>query len=106
MSQTLDRIDGGIPTVFLDGPKKGQTGVVTPSVHGQPPERLMFLPDNSLVYLRRGRTVLTGRDEITGKRRRLKGVTYQMDPQCSMALELAAYQAGEAAKRGEMGVQA
>lgn len=101
----FERIDGGIATVFLDGPKKGQVGVVTPGVHGEPPERLAFLEGNSLIYLRHGQKRLTGTDPITGKRRRLTGVSYKMDPQCALAREVALYDIGEGIRRGEIGVQ-
>jgi hypothetical protein len=94
----FDRVDGGIPTLFLDGPKKGQVGVVTPSAHGQPPESLVFI-DGQLLYLRRGKAKMTATDPISGGRRRVKGVTYEMDPQCRIAHEVRAIEAAEAARR-------
>lgn len=100
-----DRIEGGIATMFLDGPKKDQTGIVTPSVHGEPPERLHFGEGNHTIYLRqRGTVTVTANDPISGKRRRLKGVPYKLDPQCHMAAEVRAFMAGEHARRGETGV--
>lgn len=101
MATKFDVTDGGIPTVFLDGPKKGQKGVVTPSAHGQPPDRLEFGEGNHTVYLRHRPQVFTTKDPISGKRRRLTGVTYRMDPDCPMGREVRAIIIEEQVRRGQ-----
>jgi hypothetical protein len=103
--RTFDRIDGGIASGFMDGPKKGQVGVVTVNAHGQPPEYLDFLEDNSLRYLRRTHGRFTVTDPVSGKRRRVTGVVYKMDPECRLAREVALIDIGEQVRRGEIGVQ-
>lgn len=102
MGKQFDRVDGGIPTQFIDGPKQGQAGVVTASVHGQPPESLVFL-EGQLLYLRCGVKKMTATDGITQQRRRVRGVLYKMDPSCALAREVEAIEAAEKVRRLKAG---
>lgn len=73
-----DLIDGGIPATFLDGPKVGHLGVVTPD-EDVPPRTLVFLDD--LVYVRAHRMKVDAHD-ANGQPRRYRGVGYRVDPAC------------------------
>jgi hypothetical protein len=103
MGAQFDLVDGGVATVFVDGPKKGQMGVVTPERDGAPPPIICFMPGNALIYQRVGRVMLTANDGV--RRRRVRGVSYKMDPTCHLAKEAARVDMEALVESGQMGVQ-
>lgn len=84
----FDRVDGGIPATFLDGPKAGHVGVVTP-VNDMPPKTLGFYDGNSLIYKRHAKAKVTALDGLSGETRRYRGVSYRVDPDCDFMREVA-----------------
>ena len=84
-----DQTSDGIPAIFLDGPKQGHMGCVTPT-KDMPPKALQF--GEGLVYLRvEGVHKFKAHDltqSDTTKPRKYKGVAYRMDKSCPFAKEV------------------
>jgi hypothetical protein len=80
----FDTVDGGIPATFLDGPKAGHLGVVTP-VGKTPPAELRFLDD--LVYRRFKPTKIDALN-IHGQQVQYRGVSYRVDPGCGFVARM------------------
>lgn len=93
----FDRVDGGIPALFLDGPKKGHVGVVTPDHLDQPPASLSFL-HGQVIYQRKAKTKVKGR-AATGQARRYDGVSYALAPDCPIAKDMERLEAEAKAQR-------
>lgn len=99
----FDIVDGGIPAVFLDGPKQGHSGVVTP-VDGTPPRYLRFL-GGLLIYERHSKRKVDGIDPYDGQPVRFRGVAYRMDPDCHTAQEVRRVDREALIESGEAGTQ-
>jgi hypothetical protein len=105
-NKVFDPVDGGIAATFVDGPKQGHVGVVTPE-DGMPPRTLSFL--NDLVYVRHERCKVRAVDGMTGQPVKYRGVNYRMDPTCGFAMlvkvadeEAKAEGTAQAIERGEI----